>query len=409
MIDAKQYFFNKLDEFKKKQIIEKQQGINDFNILSIIRNKNEEVGLHSNLIYSLLNPNENHNQGELFLRLFIRNVLFIEEFNEEEIISVEREDLTSKNRRIDFTIESTSYIIGIEMKTTYYTEDQPKQLSHYKDELDDRNKKYNNSKIVIIYYLTLNGKDASPESIKDENNNLINYKKASFKIDMLNWITNCHKEVSSITNLAILLTQYRDIILQISSPVNYKSNLTTLDKFMLNDTNKMLMLDTLFTIDENDMQEYKKEILQAKGQMLYKFFYSFNTNEKFKLENINAKIKEDKKRKKLVYTKSKCMDWFKKEKVKNFGTFYKLDDEYLVYIFIGIENLHYGIVRHENHVIKNMHENENSDILVNLEFRSWNYLKWYSCSFKLLDNLDIFLDYDGWIAKQQKYLKNILY
>lgn len=408
-------FFEKLKNFKEIQTEQKAKGLNDYNILSVIRNKNEEVGLHSNLIYSLLNPNEKHNQGELFLRLFMKNVLFDKtiEFDLEKIISVKMEDPTSEQRRVDFTIESTNYLIGIEMKTTYYTEDQPKQLSHYKNELDERNEKYHNSKKVIIYYLTLNGKEASDQSIKDKNEKKIKYRKISFKKDMLNWITSCQKEVSNITNLtnlSILLSQYKDIILQISSPVSYKGNLITLDKFILTNNKKEQMLNTLFNININNMQEYKKEILKAKGQMLYEFFHSFNTNEKFDLKNINYKIKQDKKTKKLVFTKNKCMKWFQEEKSKNFGTFYELNKEYLVFIFIGKEKLHYGIVKHENYKIKDMSQDmDNSININNLQLRSWSYLKWYSKDFKLLNNLDIFLDYENsnFITEIYAYISSV--
>ena len=229
MIENKyQTFFNKINDFLIDIEHKKLRGINDYNMLSIVRNKYEEVGLHSQLIFSLLNPQEKHNQNDLFLKIFIKEVLKIEDFG--DIISVKREDLTYSNRRIDFTIESSNYNIGIEMKTNHYTEDQPSQISHYEEELLMRSNQ-DTSKKVKIYYLILNGKDASKES-----SNSSKYTKISFQNEMIVWINSCMNEVSNITNLSILLSQYKDIIEQITN--QYESKLMTLKEYLKKDANE---------------------------------------------------------------------------------------------------------------------------------------------------------------------------
>ena len=80
------------------------------------------------------------------------------------------------------------------------------------------------------------------------------------------------------------------------------------------------------------------------------------------------------------------------------------------YIFIGKENLHYGIVKYDNYNIKNMSQDIDNNINIeNLKFRSWNYLKWYSKDFKLLNYLDIFLNYENsnFIKEIYQYIKSI--
>lgn len=49
-------YFNKIDEFQKEQEQEEQKkrGLNNYNVMSAIRKIHEEVGMHSNFIYSLL-------------------------------------------------------------------------------------------------------------------------------------------------------------------------------------------------------------------------------------------------------------------------------------------------------------------------------------------------------------------
>jgi len=227
-----QDFFDNFEQFEKKQKKQKQRGLNDFNIFSTIRKKNEEVGLHSNFIYSLLNPHAKHYQDELFLELFVQHVLKILDFG--NIISVKREDTTDEQRRIDFTIESDNYLIGIEMKSSHSRGDEPYQLSHYKSELE---KNATDEQEVKIYYLTLNGKLATKKSLQYKDSSTKeymseeDYQRISFKKHIFEWINYCYNEVKNITNLAVLLTQYKEIVQQISRK-DYEGNVMDLSSFM---------------------------------------------------------------------------------------------------------------------------------------------------------------------------------
>ncbi len=249
--------FDLMGSFQEKQSEQRLRGFNDFNILSVVRGKYEEVGLHSQFIYALLDKEEKHYQDELFLQLFVRNVLGIESKEFGEILKVVREDLTinledANKRRIDFTIESENYLIGIEMKL--YADDQNKQLSDYKDELDKRNEKEENTKKVIIYYLTIDGENASRGS-----SNGIEYQKISFQKEILKWINACIKEVANITNLSVLLSQYRDIILQITK--QYKGNVMELDEYIKqlsnNEQEKTIKILEMLTKKYPKMKEEK--------------------------------------------------------------------------------------------------------------------------------------------------------
>ena len=222
------FFFDDISDLKLKQLEQKKRGLNDFNLLSVVRGKYEEVGLHSQFIFALLDESALHYQDELFLNLFIKFVLGFDLKAFGHVINIQREDITTnlvdKNkRRIDFTIESENFLVGIEMKL--YAEDQKNQIIDYKAELDKRNETYENSKIVEIYYLTLDGKKATKESHGD-----VNYKRISFKKEILNWMNACINEVENITNLYILLSQYRDIVLQITK--QYKGKVMSLMEYI---------------------------------------------------------------------------------------------------------------------------------------------------------------------------------
>jgi len=191
--------------------IEKINATN-FNIFTILNLERNEVDTHSYFIYELLNPNGKHNQGELFLKLFLKIVLSIVD---DSIINVKREDLTSKNRRIDFTIETQKYQIGIEMKID--ASDQNRQLSDYMDELNLRSD--NKQQEVKLYYLTLFGNEASKNSVQNLELNK-DYYKISFNVEILKWLEQCIEKSATIPILREAIIQYKNLINKITNRYN---------------------------------------------------------------------------------------------------------------------------------------------------------------------------------------------
>ena len=215
MID-KEIFLNEIEKFQDKQKEQKKRGLNNYNIMGAIRKLNAEVGMHSNFIYSLLDIEGEHYQGALFANLFVEHVLLISDFG--KILKAEMEE-DADGRRIDFTIKSDNYLIGIEMKID--ASDELNQISDYYDNLMT---KANNKQVVEIYYLTLTGKEAS---LKSHNNK--RYSKISFDWDILNWLEESKKQVSNITNLNNAIGYYTDVVKMLTgkyeSPINKFSDL----------------------------------------------------------------------------------------------------------------------------------------------------------------------------------------
>ena len=138
-------FFNKIKILKEEQEKQKKRGLNDYNMVNVVRKESHEVGMHSNVIHSLIDHYGLHYQGDLFLKLFIKNVLDIkDDFG--EILPVEREEVTVENRRIDFTIKSDKYFIGIEMKVD--ASDSNNQLFDYYEDLEKKAKKENINRLL---------------------------------------------------------------------------------------------------------------------------------------------------------------------------------------------------------------------------------------------------------------------
>jgi hypothetical protein len=100
MLDSEyQLFFDLILDFKQLQDQQKQRGLNDYNILNVVRDEYAEVGLHSRVLYSLLDPEGFHYQKDLFLKLFIKEVLKIPDFGDMASILVEREEQTKEARK----------------------------------------------------------------------------------------------------------------------------------------------------------------------------------------------------------------------------------------------------------------------------------------------------------------------
>ncbi len=187
----------------------KQEKGENFNIFSILGMERLEVQTHSAFIYELINPKGVHNQGSLFLNLFIENVLELKDYK--KVLDVKREDFTFDKRRIDFTIATETYQIGIEMKID--AGDQKNQLSDYFKELGNR---CNKKQKVKLYYLTLAGSEANDFSTNGQLKVEKNYKLISFESTIYNWIHSCIEKTATLPFIRENLVQYANIIKKIT-------------------------------------------------------------------------------------------------------------------------------------------------------------------------------------------------
>lgn len=267
MLDEKYInFFEKIKLFKEEQKKQKQRGLNDYNMVNVVRKENAEVGMHSNVIYSLIDPNGLHYQDELFLQIFIKDVLELNNFG--AVLSVNAEESTNENRRVDFTIKSSNYYIGIEMKVD--ASDLENQISHYYNDLREKASKDSTQK-VLIYYLTKNGKDASFHSHRE-----IEYKKISFENHILTWIENCQKEVRNITNLNEAFENYKDIVKKITN--KYEGRVMSLK-------NELLKNEEYFELAKEISEAFQKAKNEKLNQLRINPIIEIVNEKKLKFEN----------------------------------------------------------------------------------------------------------------------------
>jgi hypothetical protein len=334
MIKNFSVLFDYVKKIEKKQHEQKARGLNDYNMVNVVRKAQAEVGMHSNIIYSLLDIDGLHYQGRLFLDIFIETVLGIAIDDFGDIISVNAEELTQGKRRIDFTIKSTNFYIGIEMKVN--ASDLDDQIFDYHMHLSHEAENDNNQ-IVRIYYLTKHGKKPPKNSARNiETNNI------SFDKEIINWIDLCKREVFNITNLNSALDDYSEIVRKITK--NYKGKVMTIYEELVKPESKEMLRMAL---------RLNKEIPKAKGLLLYNFFedvreyITSNDNISGVLE-ISDKLND----KNMVMDREKCQTWFttKKEMDRNIGLFFSKNwGDYFnlnlcFYIMVASEHLHYGLV-----------------------------------------------------------------
>ena len=225
-----------------------KQGEN-FNIFSILRMGRKEVETHSLFIYELLHPDGSHGQGDDFLKSFTEIVLGREDYGNAK--NPRREDKTDEGRFIDFTLETDNALFAIEMKID--ADDQRNQLFDYHKALEKRA----GGKEVSLFYLTLDGSEASKYSLGELTEN--DYKCISFSRDILNWINDCIQQSAEKSVLREALIQYKFLIKKLTG-----QNTT------MNTEIAKLISDT--TDNFQATMNLEKGLTEAKINLKYKFW-----------------------------------------------------------------------------------------------------------------------------------------
>lgn len=177
----------------------------DFNIFQIIGLTSDEVRVHSAFLATLLDPQGSHRQGDLFLRLFTKQLSQIVHNFDTESAVVECEKYIGRmtettGGRIDIHIsDEKGHKIIIENKI--YAPDQTNQLIRYHNYAPD----------AVLLYLTLDGKAPGKDSVGD----LIeeqNYYHISYSNEILDWLTERYEAVKKIPTLAEGINHYINLI-----------------------------------------------------------------------------------------------------------------------------------------------------------------------------------------------------
>ena len=139
-------------------------GLKNPNIFQILQITKKEIR-HSNFLSWLLDPNQSHRLGDVFLKRFLREVFSSDKFEEINQVDVEGLDLTKvqitrESNNIDILIELETIVIAIENKIL--SKEHSDQLTRYKDIV---NRQYPEDTCKVFVYLTPDG--TSPKNELD--------------------------------------------------------------------------------------------------------------------------------------------------------------------------------------------------------------------------------------------------
>jgi hypothetical protein len=197
---------NLLDKIKILEYKYKKLKDNDsFNIFTVLHKGNDEVKLHSQFLYTLLNPEGSHNKKNEFLRFFL-DILEIENFDYDAV------KVYKEYRDIDILIRNTRQAVIIENKI--WADDTYKQIEGYYDIISKEG-----IKDIRLIYLSPHGREPSEDSLgrlkNDQNIDKI-LTIASYKNDISRWIEECIKSSALQAPLRETLCQYQKLIAEIT-------------------------------------------------------------------------------------------------------------------------------------------------------------------------------------------------
>lgn len=196
---------NNINDILKKECIKKEESLHrgeQFNIFEICGVDHFEV-MHSKIISSFLNPKASHGQKEKFLRIFLD---LLEDATAIDILSANvYTEYVIDNGRIDILIEDRNNH-GIIIENKIYASDGNEQLKRYDTFAKN---KYSKGKYTI-YYLTLDGHEASEDSTRN-----VEYKIISYRNYILSWLELCIKESATTPLIRETLVQYYNHLKQL--------------------------------------------------------------------------------------------------------------------------------------------------------------------------------------------------
>lgn len=328
--------------FAKLRILEMKHqkideiSINSFNIFSILRKENDEVHLHSKFIYELLNPNGSHQQGDIFLKLFIKD-LGIE-------FSINNINIFKEKFNIDILIQSKQQSIIIENKID--TQDHSEQLSTYWQTISNQGYKDEN---IYLIYLTLFEEEPNETSIRERVINI------SYSEQIRHWLEGCIKEVALLPTLRETLVQYLNLINKLTHQSYHKGFILEAKEFLLRDNN----LQTILNI-EDSITEAKIHIQLSFWQTLLSHLTPYYTFEFYTL-NGDATVEKS------------VQKYYKKQKNrKDYGIEYKVDEN--LYFFIELRSsIYYGFYFIDENNIQDKELNRLNAISIDWEKPYWKY------------------------------------
>ncbi|MFA6138994.1 MAG: PD-(D/E)XK nuclease family protein [Sulfurimonas sp.] len=176
---------------------------------SIHITKKNDNRFHLRFVYFLLNYKNPHLNTEVFLKLFVKIVLKID--NMEDIISVKREYKPQSFHSVDLIIETVKCKIAIIIDIN-----NEEKLNISRFDFIKESPEFNTTKEIKIYYLIVNEMNIIDDSLESNYKNEVNI--ISFKKDILNWLDECQREIEDViefSNMYEVIKEYKNKLLSL--------------------------------------------------------------------------------------------------------------------------------------------------------------------------------------------------
>lgn len=324
----------KIDQASTEEASNTKYG---FNVFSLLRREDEEVGLHSKFLAELLSPTGSHGM-DAFQKLFIDQVVnaAVETQDWERLplclnqpYTCQTEVAIKNSGRIDIVLKNKENIIVIENKINAY--DQKEQLQRYYEACKNINYEPEN---IYILYLNKYGDPVSTYSkgnLKDSD-----FAPISYKEDIANWLDACVAEAKPYPHIEQTLLQYRRLVGKLTGDTrSAKMKQAHIELLYQKDNFKLAYeLSESLVSFQIDLQ---KKFWQELQEVLKKKGYDFNfCDESLQLCDGNKKIK----------------NYYKPQKPSRFYGIQSLLGSFGIYgihCFIELNhNIYYGITISQN-------------------------------------------------------------
>lgn len=201
---------NVMDLFSKISLIKskyknQEKEKDSYNVFSILGLDSVEKK-HSLFIANLLNPRGDHKMGCFFLDKFCQKCEIENLKNVKVICEKDIKTKTFGKGSIDVYIQNNDKGKNVIIENKIYAKDQNCQLAKYHEYDPD----------AYLFYLTLDGKDASPESLGNLKDS--DYVKISYEDFILEWLEECLLEFQKKeSRFYSILFQYSEIVKRITN------------------------------------------------------------------------------------------------------------------------------------------------------------------------------------------------
>lgn len=400
-----QTLLNEADKIVKRYEKEDREMGRRFNIYSIAGIERDEVRTHSRMIAELLDPKGSHGQGDLFLKLFLKQFEIVCKV-ENPIVNYEKR--YASHGQVDIEITLDDHYIIIENKV--YTGDQFEQMQRYSKIAETKSESY------TLFYLTRYGNPPSEYSLGDiqkaedagsivwkKGENEIDLRLISYRDEIRFWLEECVKQSTFVANVKEGIIQYLNLIKKITGVEMTSVKQHLIDKLRLKP-------EELLTAAEISLAFNSSEL---RGKILFDFFKKVEEGLEINGYGVIDRQHISDVTQKYLYKKSDeteqpCTEWFERKVTRNRniegkksweskGFFMTIPNSPSLYLHVEVatDALHYGLVqstKDEKLTLSNEYDSiaeKNSKVFEARDWSNWSF-KWFSNIY--MDNMRIFDD-----------------